>query len=58
MEYGFDDVGIKLFNSSSSNKFAMLDSKAIIEQLHEFQNFIRHLQFKGNMFTEDYRVLT
>ena len=34
----------------------MVNIKALNEQLHEFEEFIRHLQSKGNMFTEDYNV--
>ena len=38
-EYGLDDAGIKRFtssSSSSSNKFIIIDSKSINDQLHEF----------------------
>ena len=34
----------------------MVDSRPLNDQLREFQNFIRHLQFKGNTFTENYKV--
>ena len=43
-EYGLDDAGIEQFTSSSFNKFMMFDSKPINEQIHEFQDYIRHLQ--------------
>ena len=42
-EYDLDDAGIKRFTSSSFNKFMMTDSKSI-NDLHEFQDYIRHLQ--------------
>src|SRR3954467_12399003 len=47
-EYGLDDAGIERFTSSSFNKLMMTDSKPLNEQLHEFQDFIRPLQTKGN----------
>ena len=34
----------------------MSDTKSINDQLHEFQEFIRHLQLKGNQFSDDYKV--
>src|SRR4051812_15933616 len=34
----------------------MTDSKPLNGQLHEFQDFIRHLQSKGNQFSDDYKV--
>jgi len=55
-EYGLDDAGILRFTSHSFNKFMMIDSKPINEQIHEFQDFIRHLQSKGNNFTDDFKV--
>ena len=55
-EYGLDDAGIERFTSSSFNKFMMFDNKPIDDQLHEFQDFIRHLQLKGNQFSDDYKV--
>src|SRR5436189_4669319 len=55
-EYSLDDAGIERFTSSSFNKFMITDTKPINEQLHEFQDFIRHLQSKGNQFSEDYKV--
>ena len=55
-EYGLDDTGIKRFTSSSFNKFMMSDNKPVNDQLHEFQDFIRHLQSKGNQFSYDYKV--
>lgn len=55
-EYGFDDAGIERFNSSSFNKFKMVDSKPMNDQLHEFQDYVRHLQSKDNNFTEDFKV--
>jgi len=42
-EYSLDDAGIERFTSSSFNKFMMTDSKSINDQLHEFQDYIRHL---------------
>src|SRR4051812_47836571 len=32
------------------------ETKPINEQLHEFQDFIRHLRLKGNQFSNDYKV--
>ena len=55
-EYSLDDAGIERFTSSSFNKFMMTDSKSINDQLHEFQDYIRHLQSKGNPFFDDYKV--
>ena len=55
-EYGLDDAGIEKYTSSSFNKFMMSDNKPINDQLHEFQNFIRHLQSKKNQFSDDYKV--
>ncbi|XP_020247372.1 uncharacterized protein LOC109825063 isoform X2 [Asparagus officinalis] len=55
-EYGLDDAGIERFSSSSFNKFVMVDSKPINDQLHEFQDYIRYLQSKGNTFSEEYKV--
>ena len=55
-KYGLDDAGIELFISSSLNKFMMVDSKPINEQIHEFQDYIRHLQTKKNQFSNDYKV--
>ena len=55
-EYGLDDAGIERFTSSSFNKFMITDTKPINEQLHEFQNFILHLQSKGNQFFDNYKV--
>ena len=52
-EYSFNDAGIERFTSSSFNKFMM---KLINDQLHEFQDYIRHLQSKGNQFSDDYKV--
>ena len=54
-EYGLDDAEIERF-TSSFNKFMMSDSKPINDQLHEFQDFIRHLQSNGNQFSDDHRV--
>lgn len=34
VEYGPDDAGIERFTSSSFNKFIMVDSKSINEQIH------------------------
>jgi len=42
-EYGLDDAKIERFTSSSFNKFMMIDDKSINEQLHEFQDYIRHI---------------
>jgi len=42
-KYSLDDAGIERFTSSFFNKFMMTDSKLINNQLHEFQNYIRHL---------------
>ena len=55
-EYGLDDARIERFTSSSFNKFMMTDSKPINDQLHEFQDYIWHLQLKGNQFSDDYKV--
>ncbi|XP_020272327.1 uncharacterized protein LOC109847511 [Asparagus officinalis] len=55
-EYCLDDAGIVRFSSSSFNKFVMVDSKPINDQLHEFQDYIRYLQLKGNTFSEEYKV--
>src|SRR3954471_6999670 len=55
-EYGLDEARIERFTSSSFNKFMMTDSKPLNEQLHELQDFIRHLQSKGNQFSDDYKV--
>jgi len=54
-EYGLDDAWIKRF-TFSFNKFLMTDGKPINDQLHEFQNFIRHLQSKENQFSDNYKV--
>ena len=54
-EYGLDDSEIERF-TSSFNKFIMTDSKPINDQLHEFQDYIRHLQSKGNQLSDDYKV--
>jgi len=55
-EYNLDDAGIGWFISSSFNKFMMVDSKPNIDQIHEFQVYIRHLQSKRNQFSNDYKV--
>ena len=34
----------------------MIDSKPINDNLHEFQDYIRHLQSKENQFSDEYRV--
>jgi len=34
----------------------MTDGKPINDQFHEFQVYIRHLQLKGNQFSDDYKV--
>ena len=44
------DLPLLLFN-----KFIMIDSKPLNDQLHEFQDFNRHIQSKGNAFNEDYK---
>jgi len=52
----FDDAKIDTFTSSSFNKFILVDSKPLNDQLHKFQDFIWHIQSKGNAFTEDCKV--
>ena len=34
----------------------MSDTKLINDEIHEFQDYIRHLQSKGNQFSDDYKV--
>ena len=46
-EYVLDDAGIERFTSSSFNKYMLSESKPINDQVHEFQDFIQHLQSKG-----------
>ena len=40
-KYGLDDTGIKGFKASDFNKFKMVDSKSMNEQIHEFGNQIQ-----------------
>ena len=54
-EYVLDDTGIERFISSLFNKFMMVDSKPINEHIHELQDYIHHLQVKGNQFYDDYK---
>ena len=34
----------------------MTDSEPINNQLQEFQDYIRHLQLKGNQLSDDYKI--
>ena len=34
----------------------MIDGKLMNDRLHEFQDYIWHLQSKGNQFSDDYKV--
>ena len=56
VELGVDDIGIEGFNSLSFIMFSMVIDKPTNDHLHEFQDFIRYIQSKANMFTEDYKV--
>ena len=47
-KYGLDDAGINRFTFSFFSKFIMVDNKPINDQLHEFQDCIRHVRSKGN----------
>ena len=55
-EYAIDDTGIEWFTLYSFNKFMMVDSKSINNQIHEFQDYIHNLQYKENHFFYDYKV--
>jgi len=55
-EYGLNDAGIERFTYFSFSKFMMSNKKPINNQLYEFQDFIWHLQLKGNQFSDNYNV--
>ena len=38
--YGLDDTGIKRFKASDFNKFKLVDSKPMNEQIYEFKNLV------------------
>ena len=50
-EYDIDDVWIEQSTSSSLNKFLIVDSKPIIDQIHEFENYIHYFQSKVNQIS-------
>ena len=54
-EYSLDDAGIERF-TPPFNKFMIVDSKPINEQIYEFHDYIHHLQSKGNQFSDEYKA--
>lgn len=42
-EYGLNDAEIERFNASNFNKFKLVDVKFLNDQIHEFQDYIRHM---------------
>jgi len=39
-KYGLDNTGMKRFKTSDLNKFKMVDSKSMNEQIYEFENLV------------------
>jgi len=49
-KYGLDDAEIEWLTSFSFNNFMMVDRKPINDQIHEFQDYICHLQLRKTNF--------
>ena len=55
-KYGLDDTGIKHFKASDFNKFKMIDSKIMNDQIHEFENFVQQLKAIGSTLDETFQI--
>ena len=55
-KYGLDDAGIKRFTASDFNKFRMVDTKPMNEQIHEFETLIHQLSASGTKLDQSFQV--
>lgn len=53
-EYDLDDARMKRFNVINSSKFIMVNNKPLNDKIHEFCNYLRDMQTKENVFSEEY----
>ena len=45
--FGTEDVGLKRFSVEKYLDFQMVDDKSLMDQVHEFENFVYELRLKG-----------
>ena len=55
-KYGHDDTRVKKFTTSDFNKFRMVDSKPMNDQIHKFETLIHQISTNRTKLDESFQV--